>query len=196
MIISIKKNKMADSFQQWCYQAHSNTNHLYHDYIPYRFHLEMVRAVAMKYRHVAEKIGVVLHVMTAAADGHDLIEDARKTYNDVRKELCRYMHYDSATEAADIIFAVTNNTGKTRSERADAAYYNKIQNTKGAAFIKLCDRIANVTFGKLMGSRMVQMYKEENEHFISSIFSTRGGDNIYYIQSHQEMINELNNLFI
>lgn len=190
---------MADNFKQWCYEAHANTNHLYYDYIPYRFHLEMVNNLVIKYKHVSEKLGIVFHVVEAAGCGHDLMEDTRKTYNDVFRELCRYMHSDSAHDAADIIFAVTNNTGKTRAERANADYYNKIRLTHGAILIKLCDRIANVTFGKLMGGRMWKMYQEENEQFLHHLFTSEDGptehDDVLRA-THYELIGDLNNLFI
>jgi hypothetical protein len=96
-----------------------------------------------------------------ACFGHDLIEDARQSYNDVRVAL--------GDEAANIIFGVTNNTGKTRAERADERYYEKIRTTKGAIFVKLCDRIANVRYGKLTKSRQFEMYKKENEHFLKQL---------------------------
>ena len=42
--------------------------------------------------------------------GHDLIEDTRVSYNDVMNHL--------GQEASDIVFAVTNDKGKNRQERA------------------------------------------------------------------------------
>jgi hypothetical protein len=49
--------------------------------------------------------------------------------------------------AADIIYAVTNDKGKNRKERAGVKYYEGIRKTPGAVFVKLCDRIANVQYG-------------------------------------------------
>jgi len=93
-----------------------------------------------------------------AAWGHDLIEDTRVSYNDVKEHL--------GQEAADIIYAVTNEKGKNRKERANEKYYEGIRNTPGAVFVKLCDRIANVQYSKMTGSRMFEMYKKENDSFI------------------------------
>jgi len=93
-----------------------------------------------------------------AAWGHDLIEDTRVSYNDVKEQL--------GQEAADIIYAVTNEKGKNRKERANEKYYEGIRNTPGAVFVKLCDRIANVQYSKMTGSRMFEMYKKENDSFI------------------------------
>jgi hypothetical protein len=89
-----------------------------------------------------------------AAWGHDLIEDCRVSYNDVKTHL--------GQEAADIVYAVTNEKGKNRAERANEKYYQGIRETPGAVFVKLCDRIANVQYSKMTKSRMFEMYSKEN----------------------------------
>jgi (p)ppGpp synthase/HD superfamily hydrolase len=94
-----------------------------------------------------------------AAYGHDLIEDTRVSYNDVKEQL--------GQEAADIIYAVTNEKGKNRKERANSRYYDGIRNTKGAVFVKLCDRIANVQYSKMTKSRMFEIYNKENDDFMT-----------------------------
>lgn len=101
------------------------------------------------------------HACLVATWGHDLIEDTRVSYNDVKRQL--------GQAAADIIYAVTNEKGKNRKERANDKYYEGIRNTPGAVFVKLCDRIANVQYSKMTKSRMFEMYKKENEHFIHSL---------------------------
>jgi (p)ppGpp synthase/HD superfamily hydrolase len=96
-----------------------------------------------------------------ASFGHDLIEDTRVSYNDVMNQL--------GQEAADIIYAVSNEKGKNRKERANHKYYDGIRNTPGAVFVKLCDRIANVQYSKMTKSRMFEMYKKENDNFITQL---------------------------
>jgi (p)ppGpp synthase/HD superfamily hydrolase len=96
-----------------------------------------------------------------AAWGHDLIEDTRTSYNDVREVL--------GHTPAEIIYAVSNEKGKTRKERANDKYYQGIRSTPGAVFVKLCDRIANVQYSKMSGSRMFEMYKKENSNFIQQL---------------------------
>jgi (p)ppGpp synthase/HD superfamily hydrolase len=113
--------------------------------------------------------------------GHDLIEDTRVSYNDVKNQL---------DEAADIIYAVTNDKGKNRKERAGDKYYEGIRNTPGAVFVKLCDRIANVQYGKMTKSRMFEMYKKENDEFIRQLGWDRKESHPY-----GEMFRYLNNLF-
>ena len=150
---------------KWIMKQHSDTNHMYDTYLPYEFHLRMVVATAAKYLYLLPdsndgeesfRDGVIL-----GAWGHDLIEDTRVSYNDVREVLGRY--------AAEIIYAVTNEKGKNRKERANAAYYKGIRQTPGAVFVKLCDRIANVQYSKMTGSRMFEMYKKENSDFIQEL---------------------------
>jgi (p)ppGpp synthase/HD superfamily hydrolase len=68
-------------------------------------------------------------------------------------------------EAADIIYAVTNEKGKNRKERGGVKYYEGIRQTPGAVFVKLCDRIANVQYSKMTKSRMFEMYKKEHQDF-------------------------------
>jgi (p)ppGpp synthase/HD superfamily hydrolase len=117
-----------------------------------------------------------------ASWGHDLIEDTRVSYNDVKTEL--------GEEVADIIYAVTNDKGKHRKERAGDKYYEGIRSTPGAVFVKLCDRIANVQYGKMTKSRMFEMYKKENDEFVIQLGWDRKESHPY-----GEMFRYLNNLF-
>lgn len=162
---------------QWCIEQHHNTNHYYDTYLPYEFHLRMVNQAAMDFKHLLDDTkdyftgepwrGPKQNQVTlrdaclTATWGHDLIEDCRVSYNDVKEHL--------GQEAADIVYAVSNEKGKTRAERANDKYYEGIRNTPGAVFVKLCDRIANVQYSKMTKSRMFEMYKKENEHFIKSL---------------------------
>jgi (p)ppGpp synthase/HD superfamily hydrolase len=115
--------------------------------------------------------------------GHDLIEDCRVSYNDVKQHL--------GQEAADIVYAVSNEKGKTRAERANDKYYVGIRNTPGAVFVKLCDRIANVQYSKMTKSRMFEMYKKENRHFVIFLGKLKSEEHPL-----DEMFNYLENLFV
>ena len=78
---------------------------------------------------------------------HDSIEDARLTYNDVRKR-ARSLGLDEAQAfmAAEIVYALTNEKGRTRAERAGVKYYEGIRAVPYAPMVKLADRMANVRF--------------------------------------------------
>lgn len=181
--------------RQWCINKHNETNHMYDTYLPYEFHLRMVAHVGEKYKHLLDgnkeyytgdvivnpELQVSLRgACTLACWGHDLIEDCRVSYNDVKDAL--------GQEVADIVYAVTNEKGKNRKERANDKYYEGIRNTPGAVFVKLCDRIANVQYSKMTGSRMFEMYKKENINFMIKL--GRQVNNPY-----EEMYQYLINLF-
>jgi (p)ppGpp synthase/HD superfamily hydrolase len=112
---------------------------------------------------------------------HDVLEDCRISYSDLKNQL--------GEEVADIVYAVTNDKGKNRKERAGDKYYEGIRNTPGAVFVKLCDRIANVQYGKMTKSRMYEMYKKENENFERML-----GRYTDY-KNFEPMFNYLTNLF-
>ena len=158
---------------QWCIDQHRKTNHFYDTYLPYEFHLRMVNEVAKDfnyllddtvdyytgepYRGPRQEQVTLKQACMLATWGHDLIEDCRVSYNDVMNNL--------GQEAADIVYAVTNEKGKNRKERGSTKYYQEMRNTPGAVFVKLCDRIANVQYSKMTKSRMFEMYKKEHQDF-------------------------------
>ena len=170
---------------EWCIDQHKNTNHFYDDYLPYEFHLRMVAQVANDFIYLTPD-GPILkpshNTILLSAWGHDLIEDTRASYNDVKEVLGK--------EVADIVYAVTNEKGKNRKERANDKYYEGIRNTPGAVFVKLCDRIANVQYSKMTKSRMFEMYKKENENFMDQLGWNGSPSHPYF-----EMFEYLNKLF-
>lgn len=167
--------------EKYCIKQHQKTNHYYDEYLPYEFHLRMVVNVAEKYSFLLDdkkdyvtgktreetspfdrhEFITLREACIRAAWGHDLIEDTRTSFNDVKEQL--------GIEAAEIVFAVTNEKGKTRKDRANKKYYDGIRATPGAVFVKLCDRIANVQYSKMTSSRMYGKYNEENPNFIKSL---------------------------
>jgi (p)ppGpp synthase/HD superfamily hydrolase len=150
---------------QWCISQHTETNHWYDEYLPYEFHLRMVVQATKDFIHLIKDSNdgenSFRDLIILSAWGHDLIEDTRTSYNDVKEVLGQI--------PADIIYACSNEKGKNRKERANDKYYEGIRNTPGAVFVKLCDRIANVQYSKMTKSRMFEMYKKENENFINSL---------------------------
>jgi (p)ppGpp synthase/HD superfamily hydrolase len=184
--------------KEWCIEQHRSTNHMYDVYLPYEFHLRMVNNVFRDFCHLLDytkdyftgedfvSMGrgqiTLIEACSRASWGHDLIEDCRVSYNDVKANL--------GQEAANIIYAVTNDKGKSRGERAGDKYYEGIRNTPGAVFVKLCDRIANVQYSKMTKSRMFEMYKKENDNFIIQLGYDDTNTHPYF-----EMLVYLNNLF-
>ena len=146
---------LVETAKAYALDRHRGTNHLY-DGKPYEFHLQMVYDFGRKYAHLlpAQEQEVVL----AACWTHDIIEDCRENYNDVAAIL--------GVPVAELVYAVTNEKGKTRHERANDAYYTGIRNTPYAAFLKICDRLANVKYSLDGGNdRKLDIYKTEYENF-------------------------------
>lgn len=182
----------------WCIEQHRETNHYYDKYLPYEFHLRMVVQAYHDFKHLLpenlltredsiyhnsfETVDETRSAIELACWGHDLIEDTRVSYNDVREKL--------GFNAAEIIYAVSNEKGKNRKERANDKYYDGIRNTPGAVFVKLCDRIANVQYSKMTKSRMFEMYKKENNNFIEKLGYDDTNTHLYF-----EMFAYLTNLF-
>lgn len=76
--------------------------------------------------------------------------------------------------AAEIVYALTNEKGRTRAERAGVKYYEGIRATPYAPMVKLADRMANVRFSLRQTSdynhRMARVYREEWPHFLASLW--------------------------
>lgn len=145
---------LADKAKFWAIIAHKDANHSY-DARPYSYHLEHVVAVAKKYIYIIPPFDQ--EIVIAAAWAHDTIEDTRKTFNDVKDEL--------GEEVAEIVYALTNEKGRTRKDRANGKYYNGIRITPYATFIKICDRIANMEHSISVGSKMTLIYAKEFDEF-------------------------------
>lgn len=141
-------------------EKHKAVNHFYGEF-PYEVHLEMVAGFAEKYIDLIPESKQ--NIVIAGCWVHDIIEDTRENYNDVKKALNE--------EVADLAYALTNEKGRSRQERANDKYYEGIRETPYAVFIKLCDRMANVAFSTTKGNpRMKDVYKRENDLFMAKIY--------------------------
>lgn len=138
----------------WAIECHRKTNHLY-DGKPYEVHLKMVQDVGNRFIHLLPEKEI--ETVFAAIWAHDLIEDCRVTYNDVKKAL--------GVTVANIVYACTNEKGRTRKERANDKFYSELQDVPYANFVKICDRIANMEYSYDTRSRMAIMYVEELMYF-------------------------------
>ena len=106
------------------------------------------------------------NILSCACYFHDSIEDARQTYNDL-------LNLDLYQESVEIVYALTNEKGRNRAERASDSYYQGIRETLGASFVKMCDRIANVRYSRMMGSSMFEKYRKENSEFMEKVDAQR-----------------------
>ena len=74
-------------------------------------------------------------------------------------------------QVPEIVYALTNEKGRNRGERANDLYYQGIRQTKFASFIKMCDRLANIQYTMMFvfANRMLDVYRKEYPEFIRSI---------------------------
>lgn len=167
-------------------EKHKKVNHFY-DIHEYSYHLNKVSEVAHKFINLVSYNDYDLII--ASCYCHDLIEDTRLTYNDLKNELidiiyndCNdsYFYYEDcenlALKIAEITYALTNEKGRNRKERANNKYYMGIKDIKYATFIKLCDRISNIEYSSKEGNKL-EMYKKENNHFLNQLYV---GEGLYY----------------
>lgn len=154
------------------HELHASVNQHY-DNQPYGVHLDMVAQSVYDYGYEVCPEACDLLPLFFGAYYHDSIEDARLTYNDVMKLARRWMGQGQALMAAEIVYALTNDKGRTRSERAGEHYYAGIRTTPYAPFVKLADRIANFTYSAshhdASNIHMRSVYAREMPHFLSAI---------------------------
>lgn len=158
-------------------KAHDDTNHRYdNDKFPYSVHLAHVVDVGYRFAH---KVGLnddEVAITIAACWCHDTIEDARISYNDLKKVL--------GTSVAEIVRAVTNyGRGRNRAERMPSFVYEDIAKTPLATFVKLCDRIANIEYSFNTKSSMFSKYANEHAEFKEKLYNDRYAVMFDYIES-------------
>lgn len=159
-------NELVVKAKEYAVKCHADVNHLY-DKKPYKHHLLHVYATALRFIHLIPEDD--RSIVLAACWAHDVIEDTRQTYNDVKKQL--------GETVAEIVYALTNEKGKDRKERANAKYYAGIRSIPGAAFVKVCDRIANYEYSKSVNSSMATKYELEMINFWNEL----------YVENYREM---------
>ena len=153
---------IARTAQDYATQAHRSTNHRYDEY-HYDYHLGMVAGIAEEFLPQTDFSTEEYPQIIAGAWCHDIIEDARETYNDVKKIL--------GEEVAEIVFHLTNEKGRTRSERANDKYYAGIKSSDKACFVKCCDRLANMRYSMSKGSKMIEIYRREFPSFKGKLYT-------------------------
>lgn len=152
---------------------HASVNHAYDRIRPYGFHLDMVVNWVRKYiEEVCVSEQDILPIYFAAFY-HDSIEDARLSYNDVMKIAQELMDEEQAYLAAEIVYALTNEKGRNRAERANEKYFGGIREIPYAPFVKLADRLANTSYAFSKGTadslRMSKVYREELPGFLDAL---------------------------
>ena len=143
-------DKFVQKVKHFSIKAHNSVNHKYGKNSNYSVHLDMVYDFGETYIYLIPTD--IQKFVLASLYAHDRIEDCRETYNDIKK-FC-------GVEVADIVYAVTDEKGRTRDERKPKKLYDEMLYNTGAVFVKLCDRLANVKYSK---DRYDSMTAEQRE---------------------------------
>lgn len=169
------------ALEKAAFSLHDRVNQKYDRHLPYGFHLKQAASYVSRYGHlVAEKTSDIW-ILYAAAYLHDTLEDTRMSYHDLERFLHDFLRENEPLPAGDlseierqvpeIVYALTNEKGRNRRERADERYYRGIRETRFASFIKMCDRLANMSYSAmfLFTNRMFGVYRQEYPDFIRFI---------------------------
>ncbi len=92
---------------------------------------------------------------------HDVVEDCGVEI----KTIQRYF----GSEISNVVWAVTNELGENRKEKA-LKTYPKIRRNERALAVKLADRIANMEHSLFNHSPQALMYYEESPDFVYELF--------------------------
>lgn len=157
-------------FIEYCMKRHDDVvNQKYDGNLPYSKHLEYVLAFARRFKYLVDTYSLInwneWDYVEMGCAGHDLIEDARVTYNDIAEM--------TDLKLADIIYCCTEDKSKNRDERHSQAYYNALALNELAIFVKLCDIMANATYSVLSNSSMYKKHKLEHEKTKRYLFVKR-----------------------
>ncbi len=162
-----------EQIRQSAHELHEHVNQTYGDSLPYGYHLDMVVNGIRDYGHLVCASEDDILPLFFGGYYHDSIEDARQSYNDVLRVARGFMTEEQALMATEIVYALTNDKGRNRAERAGEKYYLGIRQTPYAPFVKLCDRLANITYScagtDASNVHMKEVYKNEVPHFLASI---------------------------
>ena len=152
-------DSLGNTGRDFALAAHREINQLYDGYLPYEFHLRLVVKTGREFMRLVATDDHSVNIILNALWNHDCLEDTLRTYNDLKNVV--------GVDAAEIAYALTNEKGRSRKERANAWYYEGIRTTPYAVFCKLADRIANATYGRYIAAddRMYKMYQKEQADF-------------------------------
>ena len=172
--LCISHRESLEQIRSMAHQIHESVNQFYDGDKPYGYHLDMVAKEVYAYGHLVLEGEDELLPLFMGAWFHDSIEDARLSYHDVKKIALKFgLTQEQASMASEIVYALTNEKGRNRKERAGKRYYEGIRNPPYAPFVKMCDRMANIRYScgcyNMRNLRMAKVYEDEMPYFTQAI---------------------------
>jgi len=166
-MIQPKFSKKVEEIRKIAAGIHASVNQYYDGSKPYVFHLDMVvdqmlylYKKAVEYSNYdLEDDGVLMLIF--AAYFHDTIEDCRLHYTDVLNYATSLISHRYAEHAADIVFALTEEKGKTRADRHCDKYFDGIASIRYASIVKTADICANTIYSWYKSEKQYNKYLKE-----------------------------------
>jgi len=152
-MINKKEKEELKAFSDFAREAHDAANCTY-DGMNYYVHVRMVEDSIDTYETVFLNVNDY-HIARKGASGHDLIEDAQLTFNDIKDA--------SSKRIARVILAVTDVHEENRLLR-HLFTMGKTVKDYIAIIVKMADMRSNGLYSKDNGSSMYKKYVEEYEY--------------------------------
>lgn len=120
----------------------------------YMTHIDMVVGYVNFYKDVFSR-PMDIEVVINAAYCHDLMEDAKQTYNNISKV--------AGIKVADVVLAVTDVPAENRLMKHLLTMGKTVRDYR-AIILKMCDILANATYSYAAGNSMYDKYVEEYQY--------------------------------
>jgi (p)ppGpp synthase/HD superfamily hydrolase len=120
----------------------------------YMTHIDMVVGYVNFYKDIFSR-PMDVEVMIGAAYCHDLMEDAKQTYNNISSV--------AGKKVADVVLAVTDVPAENRLMKHLLTMGKTVKDYR-AIILKMCDILANATYSMASGSSMHAKYVEEYQY--------------------------------
>lgn len=123
---------------------------------PYNFHLNNVYNYVVKYMDLLDDDNQITLAMCGSF-AHDVIEDTEIT----EEEIANLFGYKFSV----IIGELSKKDGLSLED-----YFQNISESKIATFVKICDRLANVSYSFEKGSSILEKYRKEMPLFREKLY--------------------------
>jgi hypothetical protein len=183
---------MVEDLRRVIYRQHDVVcNQKYGDGLPYSFHLKAVEAQGEKFIKLIIEGDIYIFskgvsfkdIVRLSLTGHDLQEDGRMSYKDIKGLASKLGNSFAGEMVSDIIYCVTDEKGKNRQERKSEKYYAELKQNSLAVFVKLADISANTLYSKLTDSSMYRKYKSEFPKFKEICYVEDYSEFFEYVES-------------
>ena len=184
-------DKCFEDFRLFCDNRHDEVvNQKYDKILPYSVHTDIVLSQGEKFLYLITDL-VDKFITRCGLKGHDLIEDTRLTFNDIKEVLDKILvknglysdnmtldeiaendYIDIPKQIAEVIYLCTDYKGRTRGERKPIEYYKELIENKIAVFVKISDIIGNTKYSFLKNTPMFAMYKKEWQSKVRNLLHT------------------------